>query len=98
MTPLQRNHRHIARELRPAATNVEISLKFDGFDVVVRGDYQPCERMSATHPGCRADFDVTEVYLVDSAIDVSELFDAKALAIAVLDHMRKESAACEEIT
>lgn len=98
MTPLRRNHRHIAQELRPAATNAEMSLQFDGFDLVVRGDYQPCERMSSSYPGCRADFDVTAVYLVDSAIDVSELFDTVALAIAVLQHMREEREACEETT
>lgn len=90
---LQRNHRHIAQELRPKATNVELCLNFDGFDLVVRGDYQPSERSTRDYPGCPTDFDVTEVYLVDSAIDVSDLFDGDALAIAVLAQMEKERVA-----
>lgn len=95
MTPLQRNHRIIAETLRPPAGNTEVAIKFDGFDIVVRGDYQPPERSTRDYPGYPADFDVTEVYLVDSAIDVSELFDDKALAIAVLQHVRKEADECD---
>lgn len=93
MTNIQRNHRIIAETLRPPASNAEVAINFDGFDLIVRGDYTPKEWDLQPE-----DFDVTEVYLADSAIDVSELFDADALAIAVLHHMRKERESCEEIT
>lgn len=86
------------QDRRPTATNVELALKFEGFDLVVRGDHTPREWSTPHHPGHPADFDVTEVYLVDPAIDVSELFDADALAIAVLEHMREEAESCEETT
>lgn len=83
------------RRLRPAATNIELALNFDGFDLVVRGDYTPSELEWELSAGCDEDFDITEVYLVDSVIDIAELFEDRPLAIAVLGQIRKEAAECE---
>lgn len=88
---LQRNARHIAAELRPPLTNCEVHINFDGFELVVRGDYTPAERATRYYPGCPDGFDVTEVYLADSAVDVSELFDDRPLYFAVLTKLREES-------
>lgn len=85
-----RAHCANAAQFRQKLTNNEVHLCFDGFDLVVRGDYQPFERQTRDYPGCPADFDVTEVFLADSAVDVIELFDSKALAIAVLEKLAEE--------
>lgn len=95
MTSLQRNHRIIAETLRPPAGNMAVAINFDGFELIVRGDYTPDEEAWELSPGSRRDFDVTEVYLADSAIDIAELFESRPLAIAVLAHIRKEAAECE---
>ena len=67
----------------------------DGFVLIVRGDYTPSEFEWEFDAGCDEDFDVTEVYLADSAIDIAELFEDKPLAIAVLEQIRKEADECE---
>ncbi|WP_137010120.1 hypothetical protein [Aquitalea aquatilis] len=68
----------------------EVTLEFDGFDLVVRGIYTRPERPAAFHPGQTAGFEVTEVYLADSATDAAELFDCAALSVAVLEHLKSQ--------
>jgi hypothetical protein len=71
----------------------EIALSFDGFDLIVRGSYTPEEkawldpRVGIGNPGCDAGFEINEVFLADSLQDAIELFDCKALEIAVLEHL-----------
>lgn len=94
-------HKHlaIAEERRPPATNSEIFLTFNGYPLCVRGDYQPLERpifdtvSGLGCPGCAEDFEPTEIYLADSAIDIAELdlFDIDALRLAVLDEINKRA-------
>lgn len=95
MTNIQRNHRIMAETLRPPVGNTEVAIEFEGFELIVRGDYEPSENATYFYPGCHVGFDVTEVYLIDSAIDISDLFTGRPLAIAVLEQIRKEAAECE---
>lgn len=99
-------HKHlaIADERRPPATNTEIFLIFNGYPLCVRGDYQPFEPPiidsinSMGCPGCPEDFEPTEIYLADSAIDIAELdiFDIDALRVAVLEKIQSDAAATRE--
>lgn len=71
----------------------QVELEFDGFALVVRGHYTPAERPAAFHPGQPAGFEVTEVFLADSATDAAELFDCAALSVAVLEHLNSQEKA-----
>lgn len=88
-----RHHCATAAKFRRKLTNCEVHMPFNGIDLVIRGDYTPSERPSTYYPGCSEDFDVTEVYLADSAIDVTKLFDCDELAVAVLSHFSDEEQA-----
>ncbi|WP_374557714.1 hypothetical protein [Aquitalea pelogenes] len=68
----------------------QVELEFDGFNLVVRGTYTKPERPAAFHPGQQAGFEVTEVFLADSATDAAELFDCAALSVAVLEHLKSQ--------
>ncbi|MBA4707543.1 hypothetical protein [Aquitalea aquatica] len=68
----------------------QVELEFDGFNLVVRGNHTPPERPAAFHPGHSARFEVTEVFLADSATDAAELFDCRALEIAVLEYLKSQ--------
>lgn len=88
-------HYALAAKRRAQCTNHELRLEFDGFPLVVRGDYQPEEHATfhsaGGSPGCPAYFDVTEVYLRDSAIEATTLFDCEALKYAVLAEIDQQS-------
>ena len=71
----------------------QVELEFDGFNLVVRGTYTKPERPAAFHPGQPAGFEVTEVFLADSATDAAELFDCAALSVAVLEHLKSQEKA-----
>lgn len=101
MTNLHRNHRIIAETLREPAGSQEVEITYKGIELIVRGDYQKGEHSwfnpheGIGNPGCDEDFEVHEVYLVDSAIDIIDLFDMRDLAGSVLEHLHDDAEVCE---
>jgi len=83
-------HRALAAKRRQQWKSSELWMEFDGFDLVVRGDYQPEEKATQEYPGCPEDFEVLQVYLRDSAVDIADLFDAPALRIAALEEIHRQ--------
>lgn len=74
----------------------QVTLSFEGFDLVVRGSHTPKESpwfdqiAGVGGDGCAEAFEIYEVFLADSATDVIELFDCRALEIAVLEYLKSQ--------
>lgn len=65
----------------------EIEITFRGIDLRVVGTYEVEEPMvmyypdGSGYPGSASNFDVNEIYTVDSEIDIYEIFSGKDLEI-----------------
>lgn len=66
---------------------MEINIKFKGISIIVVGEYEAGEEAvryysdMSGHPGSSSSFDVEEVYVEDSEIDIFEFFSPDDLEI-----------------
>lgn len=66
---------------------MEINIEFKGISIIVVGEYEAGEEAvmyysdMSGHPGSPSSFDVEEVYVEDSEIDIFEFFSPDDLEI-----------------
>lgn len=57
----------LAERQRPKRMHHDtVHVSYAGSDWLVHYDYQPEEAMTLTYPGCEAEVDVCEIYLLDN--------------------------------
>lgn len=67
----------------------EVEITFRGIPLRIVGTYEAEEPMvmyypdGSGHPGSASNFDVNEIYAVDSEVDIFEIFSGKDLGIIV---------------